>query len=132
MSFDIFCDKLDRQVAQKVQDLINEHFRNTNNKPSFIGNIEISEFDFGTLPPSIEIIDVTDPFPEFYLPDDAVVEVEVGSDSVESRILDGRSGDIGVGVGKGRTRERVFNNEQTSHNIPPSYFPRTHPLHSNN
>ncbi|CAG8469033.1 3780_t:CDS:2 [Funneliformis caledonium] len=107
MSFDIFWEKLDRQVAQKVQDIINEHFRNTNNKPSFIGNIEISDFDFGTLPPSIEIIDVTDPFPEFYLPDD-VVEVDVSSDSTESRILgDGiRSGSssngVGVGVGVGR------------------------------
>ncbi|CAI2164262.1 7344_t:CDS:2 [Funneliformis geosporum] len=116
MSFDIFWDKLDRQVAQKVQDIINEHFRNTNNKPSFIGNIEISDFDFGTLPPSIEIIDVTDPFPEFYLPDD-VVEVDVRSDSAESRILgDGirngtSSNGVGVGIGVGREgmRDRLVN-----------------------
>ncbi|CAI2164520.1 11330_t:CDS:2 [Funneliformis geosporum] len=128
MSFDIFWDKLDRQVAQKVQDIINEHFRNTNNKPSFIGNIEISDFDFGTLPPSIEIIDVTDPFPEFYLPDD-VVEVDVRSDSAESRILgDGirngtSSNGVGVGIGVGREgmRDRLVSNEQQiSQNISPS------------
>ncbi|POG74373.1 hypothetical protein GLOIN_2v1576559, partial [Rhizophagus irregularis DAOM 181602=DAOM 197198] len=53
--------------------------RTSNNKPSFIGDIEISEFDFGTVPPSIEIIDVTDPFPEFYLPDNTVVDVDAKS-----------------------------------------------------
>ncbi|CAG8510164.1 11722_t:CDS:2 [Ambispora leptoticha] len=80
MSFDIFWEKLDQQVAQNVQDLLNSHFRNTNNKPSFIGDIEISEFDFGTMPPVIEIIDMTEPFPEFYLPDDEVEEARSEAD----------------------------------------------------
>ncbi|KAG9285901.1 hypothetical protein G9A89_013326 [Geosiphon pyriformis] len=74
MSFDIFWEKLDRTVAQKLQDLLNNHFRNANNKPSLIGDIEISEFDFGTLPPLLEIVDVTEPFPEFYLPDEDALE----------------------------------------------------------
>ncbi|CAG8575771.1 5098_t:CDS:2 [Ambispora gerdemannii] len=80
MSFDISWEKLDQQVAQNVQDLLNNHFRNTNNKPSFMGDIEISEFDFGTMPPAIEIIDVTEPFPEFYLPDEEVEEARSETD----------------------------------------------------
>ncbi|RIB19446.1 hypothetical protein C2G38_2141627 [Gigaspora rosea] len=76
MSFDIFWEKLDKDLANKVQDLLNEYFRNSNNKPSFIGDIEISDFCFGTIPPSIEIVNITDPFLEFYLPDNEVVDVE--------------------------------------------------------
>ncbi|CAG8836478.1 21435_t:CDS:2, partial [Racocetra persica] len=76
MSFDIFWEKLDKDLANKVQDLLNEYFRNSNNKPSFIGDIEISDFSFGTIPPSIEIVNVTDPFLEFYLPDNANIDVE--------------------------------------------------------
>ncbi|CAG8776703.1 2395_t:CDS:1, partial [Cetraspora pellucida] len=74
MSFDIFWEKLDKDLANKFQDLLNEYFRNSSNKPSFIGDIEISDFSFGTIPPSIEIVNVTDPFLEFYLPDNANVD----------------------------------------------------------
>ncbi|GBB84933.1 hypothetical protein RclHR1_11500008 [Rhizophagus clarus] len=137
MSFDIFWDKLDNQVAQKVQDIINEHFRTSNNKPSFIGDIEISEFDFGTVPPLIEIIDVTDPFPEFYLPDNTVVDVDIKSDLTESggnvsgigNGIRSANGGIGVGIG-GRTRESVVNSEQRTfhHNTSSS---RSNSLNNN-
>ncbi|RGB41848.1 hypothetical protein C1646_649331 [Rhizophagus diaphanus] len=121
MSFDIFWDKLDKQVAQKVQDIINEQFRTSNNKPSFIGDIEISEFDFGTVPPSIEIIDVTDPFPEFYLPDNTVVDVDAKSDLSESGgnvngVGSGvRNGNGGIGGGIGVERVRTRENDQTQY-----------------
>lgn len=144
MSFDIFWDKLDKQVAQKVQDIINEQFRTSNNKPSFIGDIEISEFDFGTIPPSIEIIDVTDPFPEFYLPDNTVVDVDAKSDlsesggnvnGVGSGVRNGNGGiGGGIGVERGRTRESVINSEQRTfhHNNSSSSFTRSNPLNNNN
>src|SRR3954451_7378853 len=144
MSFDIFWDKLDKQLAQKVQDTINEQFRTTSNKPSFIGDIEISDFDFGTIPPSIEIIDVTDPFPEFYLPDNTVVEVDVGSESTESRIIGGNGNGVGngirsesggmrVGVEEGGAKENVANSGQRiSHKTSSSTFPRSNPLYHNN
>ena len=72
MSFDIHWDKLDSEVAKKVQDALNSHFRSATNKPSFIGDIEITDFSFGTVAPQVEITDITDPFPEFYLPDEEV------------------------------------------------------------
>ncbi|CAJ0843975.1 16765_t:CDS:2 [Entrophospora sp. SA101] len=42
---------LDSEVANKVQTILNNHFRNNtiNNKPSFIGDIEISDLDFGDM-----------------------------------------------------------------------------------
>src|SRR5437763_721688 len=107
MSFDIFWDKLDKQLAQKVQNTLNEQFRTTSNKPSFIGDIEISDFDFGTIPPSIEIIDVTDPFPEFYLPDNTIVEVDVRSDPTESRIIGGNGSGVGNGIRSESSSMRV-------------------------
>ncbi|CAJ0830750.1 2394_t:CDS:2 [Entrophospora sp. SA101] len=78
---------LDSEVANKVQTILNNHFRNNtiNNKPSFIGDIEISDLDFGTIPPLIEVIDITDPFPEFYLSDSATT-VEVESDTTDTQI----------------------------------------------
>ncbi|CAJ0762973.1 3640_t:CDS:10 [Entrophospora sp. SA101] len=101
MSFDIFWEKLDSEVANKVQTILNNHFRNNtiNNKPSFIGDIEISDLDFGTIPPLIEVIDITDPFPEFYLSDSATtVEVESGTDSVESQSLNTTDTQIHVAI----------------------------------
>ncbi|CAG8774868.1 44203_t:CDS:10, partial [Gigaspora margarita] len=65
--------KLDKDLANKIQDLLNEYFRNSNNKPSFIGDIEISGFCFGNIPPSIEIVNI---ILEFYLPDNEVVDIE--------------------------------------------------------
>jgi mitochondrial distribution and morphology protein 12 len=140
MSFDIFWDKLDKQLTQKFQDIINEQFRTTNNKPSFIGDIEISEFDFGTIPPSIEIIDVTDPFQEFYLPDNAVVDVDVRSDSTESRIVgeNGSGVEMGIrnesgGMRVGVARENVANSgRRMLHKTSSSTFPRSSPLYHNN
>ncbi|CAH1763611.1 2464_t:CDS:2 [Entrophospora sp. SA101] len=92
---------LDSEVANKVQTILNNHFRNNtiNNKPSFIGDIEISDLDFGTIPPLIEVIDITDPFPEFYLSDSATtVEVESGTDSVESQSLNTTDTQIHVAI----------------------------------
>lgn len=68
MSFQIFWEKLDSEVATKVQELLSSHFASVD-RPSFLGPIQVDEFDFGSVSPSIEILDVTDPFPEFYLPD---------------------------------------------------------------
>ncbi|KAI8062481.1 hypothetical protein BC940DRAFT_118977 [Gongronella butleri] len=69
MSFDIEWGKLDDELAGHVQQFLNRHFQ-TINKPSYIGDIHVTSFGWGTTAPSVEIIDITDPFPEFYEPDD--------------------------------------------------------------
>ncbi|KAJ2537499.1 hypothetical protein EV175_006704, partial [Coemansia sp. RSA 1933] len=36
--------------------------------PSFLGAISIEPLDFGSVAPNLEIVDPTEPFPEFYMP----------------------------------------------------------------
>ncbi|ORY05104.1 hypothetical protein K493DRAFT_311093 [Basidiobolus meristosporus CBS 931.73] len=69
MSFEIFWDKLDSEIASSIREKINSHFQQVK-RPSFLGEIEILDFNFGTIPPVVEIVDITDPFPEFYWTDD--------------------------------------------------------------
>lgn len=69
MSLDIDWNKLDSTLATHVQHFLNKQFQNIT-KPSFIGNIEVTAFDWGTETPQIEITNITDPFPEFYEPEE--------------------------------------------------------------
>lgn len=69
MSLDIDWNKLDSTLATHVQHFLNRQFQNIT-KPSFIGNIEVTAFDWGTETPQIEITNITDPFPEFYEPEE--------------------------------------------------------------
>ncbi|KAI9202861.1 uncharacterized protein BJ171DRAFT_559023 [Polychytrium aggregatum] len=87
MSFDIQWDKLDSGVAKNLQDFLNKHFEHLT-RPSFIGPISIIDLDFGTIPPNIEIKDITDPLTEFYLPDEDDLDLQHGSgplDDFDSR-----------------------------------------------
>ncbi|KAI8339671.1 hypothetical protein BC941DRAFT_421137 [Chlamydoabsidia padenii] len=75
MSFDIDWNKLDDELAGYVQQFLNRHFQ-TINKPAFIGDINVTSFDWGTTAPTIEIVDITDPLPEFYEPEDAEDDID--------------------------------------------------------
>ncbi|KAJ1975066.1 Mitochondrial distribution and morphology protein 12 [Dimargaris verticillata] len=68
MSFEIYWDKLDHTVAKTVRERLNTQFA-AMDKPDIIGDLEIADLDFGSVPPTVEILDITDPFPEFYWPD---------------------------------------------------------------
>ncbi|KAJ1980673.1 Mitochondrial distribution and morphology protein 12 [Dimargaris xerosporica] len=68
MSFEIYWDKLDHTVAKTVRERLNAQFA-AMDKPDIIGDLEIADLDFGSVPPTVEILDITDPFPEFYWPD---------------------------------------------------------------
>ncbi|KAI9488516.1 hypothetical protein BDB00DRAFT_772285 [Zychaea mexicana] len=65
MSLDIEWSKLDQELAVHVQHFLNRHFKSIA-KPAFIGDIEVTAFEWGTESPRIEITNITDPFPEFY------------------------------------------------------------------
>ncbi|KAJ1718706.1 Mitochondrial distribution and morphology protein 12 [Coemansia erecta] len=69
MSFTVYWEKLDRRVAQSVQAQLNAFFANPElRRPAFLGPITVDSLDFGSVPPHVEIIDMTAPFPEFYMP----------------------------------------------------------------
>ncbi|KAJ2006219.1 Mitochondrial distribution and morphology protein 12 [Coemansia thaxteri] len=67
MSFSIAWEKLDKKVALSVQAQLNAFFAALNPRPAFLGEITVDQLDFGSIPPLFEIIDLTEPFPEFYL-----------------------------------------------------------------
>ncbi|KAJ1675454.1 Mitochondrial distribution and morphology protein 12 [Spiromyces aspiralis] len=68
MSFQIYWEKLDRKVSRDVQAKLNEFFAGLPQHPGIAGEIVVKELDFGAIPPHIELVDITEPFPEFYLP----------------------------------------------------------------
>jgi distribution and morphology protein 12 len=68
MSVDVDWSKLDDSLAEKVKEFLNEHFKKIT-KPSFIGEVQVVNFDWGTEPPQIEITHITEPFDEFYADD---------------------------------------------------------------
>ncbi|KAJ2785143.1 Mitochondrial distribution and morphology protein 12 [Coemansia javaensis] len=67
MSFTIYWEKLDKRVAQSVQAQLNSFFAALEPRPAFLGKISVEDLDFGSVPPHLEIQDLTEPFPEFYL-----------------------------------------------------------------
>ncbi|KAI9014150.1 hypothetical protein DFJ74DRAFT_709709 [Hyaloraphidium curvatum] len=69
MSFDINWSLLkDTELAATVLNVLNDYFARVE-RPSFIGPISMLEFDFGDLPPEVEIVNLTEPWPEFYASD---------------------------------------------------------------
>ncbi|KAF9906289.1 Mitochondrial distribution and morphology protein 12 [Linnemannia zychae] len=66
MSFVFEWDKLDDEVALQIEGMIHAHFQRIP-KPTFMGNIAVSKFRFGSTPPSITVLDVTDPLEEWYV-----------------------------------------------------------------
>ncbi|KAI1304672.1 Mitochondrial distribution and morphology protein 12 [Mortierella claussenii] len=66
MSFVFSWDKLDDEVALQIEGMIHAHFQRIP-KPAFMGNIAVSKFRFGSTPPNITVLDVTDPLEEWYV-----------------------------------------------------------------
>ncbi|KAJ1914856.1 Mitochondrial distribution and morphology protein 12 [Mycoemilia scoparia] len=68
MSFQIYWEKLDKKVASDVQKKLNDFFAKLPKNSNIAGEIHVQDLDFGVIPPQIELVDITEPFPEFYLP----------------------------------------------------------------
>ncbi|KAJ2793260.1 Mitochondrial distribution and morphology protein 12 [Coemansia guatemalensis] len=87
MSFSIYWEKLDKRVAQSVQAQLNKFFANLEPRPGFLGEIVVEELDFGSVPPYLEIQDLTEPFPEFYLATDEDSAVDDNKNSAGGNIV---------------------------------------------
>ena len=64
------------ELAERIRLFIHEKFQ-TVPLPRFIRSVEVLGFDFGTIPPDLELKDITDPLPEFY---DAEDDSDLDSD----------------------------------------------------
>ncbi|KAI0723844.1 hypothetical protein C8T65DRAFT_627609 [Cerioporus squamosus] len=64
MSIDLEWNRLDSSLASTLVDLINRQLDSTP-RPSFIGPIEVTSFDFGTNAPDVELVDLRDIYRDF-------------------------------------------------------------------
>lgn len=64
-----------QELAHKIRDFIHEKFQAVP-LPRFIKSVTVHDFEFGSIPPEIELKDITDPLPDFY-------EEQPGIDSSE-------------------------------------------------
>ncbi|KAK1755229.1 hypothetical protein QBC47DRAFT_383120 [Echria macrotheca] len=74
------------ELAHKIRDFIHMKFQSVP-LPRFIKSVTVHDFEFGSIPPEVELKDITDPLPDFYEenPDldgsDSSDEENVGRDS---------------------------------------------------
>ncbi|KAL2271002.1 hypothetical protein VTJ83DRAFT_373 [Remersonia thermophila] len=64
-------------LANKIRDFIHTKFQAVP-LPRFIKSVKVHDFQFGTIPPEIELKDITDPLPDFY---EDNVDSDLASDS---------------------------------------------------
>ena len=84
--------------AEKIRAFIHDRFQQVT-LPRFIRSVHVHSFDFGSVPPVIEIKDICDPLPDFY-------EEDEESSSDEEDDADGADGADELDDGHGVTNER--------------------------
>ena len=64
MSVDLDWDNLTSELANSLVDILNRQLGSAP-RPSFIGPIEVLSFEFGNVPPDVEVIDIRNIHPDF-------------------------------------------------------------------
>src|SRR6266436_6402210 len=109
MSIDLDWSKLDASFASSLIDVLNRQLQSTP-RPSFIGPIEITSFDFGSQPPVVKLVDLRDIYRDFLEDDDGDDdEVEDDNDGGYENNVDAAGGFprySSAGQGQGRRRDR--------------------------
>ena len=100
MSIDLDWSKLDASYASSLIDVLNRQLQSTP-RPSFIGPIEITSFEFGSQPPVVELVDLRDIYRDF-LEDDDDDDVE-GANNIDA--ADGGSRFSAAAAGNGQDRD---------------------------
>lgn len=75
MSVDLEWDKLDSSLATSLVDALNRQLASTK-WPSFIGPVEVTSFDFGTVSPDVELVDLRDIYRDFLEDDEDLDDVD--------------------------------------------------------
>jgi len=78
--------------AEKIRAFIHDRFQQIT-LPRFIRSVHVHSFDFGSVPPEIEIKDICDPLPDFYeddedYPDDEADEAEDAAPGARDKLRD--------------------------------------------
>ncbi len=64
MSVDFSWERLDEALAKHLVEALNRHLQ-TVTRPSFIGPVEVTAFEFGSASPDVEIVDMRDIYRDF-------------------------------------------------------------------
>ncbi|KAL2199045.1 hypothetical protein P885DRAFT_75457 [Corynascus similis CBS 632.67] len=69
-----------QELAERIRDFIHTKFQSVP-LPRFIKSVTVHDFQFGTVPPELELKDITDPLPDFY---EDHVDSDLASDDSDS------------------------------------------------
>lgn len=84
-------------LAERIRDFVHAKFQ-TVPLPRFLRSVTVHGFEFGTIPPDVELKDITDPLPDFY-------DAEVGDESDEEEAGE-RLGEYEERMGERRRKRR--------------------------
>ncbi|KAF8891386.1 hypothetical protein BD779DRAFT_1661759 [Infundibulicybe gibba] len=87
MSIDLEWSKLDSSLSSYLVDVLNRQLANTT-RPSFIGPVEVTSLDFGSVAPDVELVDLRDIYRDFLEDDEqddehGPVKVTAGPDDAD-------------------------------------------------
>ncbi|KAI0362551.1 hypothetical protein OH77DRAFT_1416824 [Trametes cingulata] len=116
MSIDLEWNKLDSSLAANLVDLINRQLASTT-RPSFIGPIEVTSFDFGSNAPDVELVDMRDIYRDF-LEDEDEDEDEDGG-PVTAKVAAELSDDDFEWVSRKAVRGKGIEDGPAYHLLPP-------------
>lgn len=76
-------------LAESIRAFIHDRFQ-TVTLPRMIRSVKVHSFDFGTIPPTVELKDICDPLPDFYEGDD-----DDGNDDEDDQDMNQQTADLG-------------------------------------
>ncbi|KAM7224433.1 hypothetical protein V8F06_000214 [Rhypophila decipiens] len=68
------------ELAHQIRDFIHARFQ-TVPLPRFIKSVTVHDFEFGSIPPELELKDITDPLPDFYAENADIDDADSDADS---------------------------------------------------
>ena len=71
-----------QELAHRIRDFIHTKFQSVP-LPRFIKSVTVHDFEFGSIPPEVELKDITDPLPDFYEENSDLDDDDEGEDEYE-------------------------------------------------
>lgn len=118
MSIELEWQKLNPSLATTFVDILNRQLTITQ-RPSFIGPVEISSLDFGTVPPDVELVDLRDIYRGFLEDSDCGSDSEADNENVKVTEGVGEDEDGFEWVSRTAARRGVTDDGPAYHHLPP-------------
>ncbi|KZT23966.1 hypothetical protein NEOLEDRAFT_1157067 [Neolentinus lepideus HHB14362 ss-1] len=116
MSIDLLWDKLNDSLASSLVDLLNKQLAGTN-RPSFIGPVEVTSFEFGTASPDITLVDLRDIYRDFLEDDGQEADQDAVDKVTQGPAVD--SDDEFEWVSRRAVRKGLTDEVPAYHHLPP-------------